>query len=61
MICTQENPNGSITNLDLELASLLICWLVMEEVAPCLCHKHVGLYRDNPAAVFWVKRMTTRS
>ena len=33
MVCTQENPNGPITNSDLELAGLLICWLVMEEVS----------------------------
>ena len=38
MVCTYENPKGPITNLDLELAGLLICWLVMEEVAPCLYH-----------------------
>ena len=61
MVCTQDNPSGPITNSDLELAGLLICWLVMEDVAPSLYHKHVGLYRNNSAAVAWVDRMATRS
>ena len=60
MMCMQENPKGPITNSDLELAGLLICWLVMEEVSPCLYHKHMGLYCNNSAAVLWVKRMATR-
>ena len=61
MVCTQENPDGPITNSDLELAGLLICWLVMEEVSPCLCHKPFRLYCNNSTAVSWVKRMATRS
>ena len=59
MVCTQENPNGPITNSDLELPGLLICCLVMEEVSLCLCHKHVGLYCGNSAAISGVKRMVT--
>ena len=61
MVCTKDNPTGQITNSDLELAGLLMCWLVMEDVTPCLRHKHVGLYCDNSAAVAWVDRMATRS
>ena len=56
MVCTQDNPDGPITNSDLEVAGMLIFWLVMEEVAPCLRHKRVGLYCDNLAAVSWVAR-----
>ena len=56
MVCTQENPERPITNLDLELASLLICWLVMEEVAPYLYHKHVGLYCVSLTSVSWVNK-----
>ena len=59
MVCTHDNPSGQITNSALKLAGLLICWLVMEEVAPSLYHKHVGLYYDNSAAVAWVDRMAT--
>ena len=55
MVCTQDNPKGPATNLDLELAGLLICWLVMEEVASYFYHKHVGLYFGNLSAVLWVK------
>ena len=61
MVYTWENPDGPISNSDLVLAGLLICWLVMEEVALCLRHKHMSLYRDNSAAISWVLRMATRS
>ena len=60
MVCTKENPDDSMTNSDLELAGLLVCWLVMKEVAPFFRHKHVGLYCDNLVAVSWVKRMVTK-
>ena len=59
MMCTQENPDGPITNSDLELAGLLIYWLVMEEVVPCLRHKHMGIYCGNLAVVSWVARVAT--
>ena len=61
VVCTQENPDRPITNSDLELPGLLICWLVMEEVSPCLSQKHVGIYCSNLAAVSWLKKMETQS
>ena len=34
LVCTRDNPQGPITNSDLEMAGLLLCWLVMEAFAP---------------------------
>jgi hypothetical protein len=33
-IISENNPEGSITNSDLEMAGLLLLWLVMEDVCP---------------------------
>ena len=59
MVCTKDNPDGPITNSDLDMAGLLLCWLVMEEAAMCLCHKHVGLYCDNSVMVSCVSQRAT--
>ncbi len=56
-----NNPDGSITNSDLEMAGLLLLWLVMEEICPDLLHKHVALFSDNQPTVCWVKRMASRN
>ena len=61
LVCTKDNPDRPITNSDLEMVGLLLCGLVMEEVDPCLHHKHVGLYCDNPAPVSWISRMVAQS
>jgi hypothetical protein len=54
------NPNGSITNSDLEMAGLLLLWLVMEEVCPDLACKHAALFSDNQPTVCWVERMASK-
>ena len=38
---TEENPGGTITNSDLEMAGLVLIWLVIEFVVKNLRHKHV--------------------
>ena len=58
---TQDNPSGTITNSDLEMAGLLMVWLVMEAVAPSLRHKHVALLSDNSPSVSWVTRLASKS
>ena len=58
---TQENPSGTITNSDLEMAGLLLVWLVMEAVVPSLRHKHVALLSDNSPSVSWVTRLASKS
>ena len=60
-INTQRNPKGRITNSDLELAGLLLLWLIMEEVCPLTLACHCGLFSDNQPTVHWVKRMASKS
>jgi hypothetical protein len=54
------NPKGTITNSDLEMAGLLMLWLVMEEVCGLEAASHVALFSDNSPTVHWVRRMAAR-
>ena len=60
-LCSEANPGGSITNSDLELAALLLLFLVIETVVGNLQDKHVVLYSDNSPSVHWVQRLAVRS
>jgi len=51
---------GIITNSDLEMAGLLLLWLVMESVCGSLREKRVALFSDNSITVGWVRRLATR-
>ena len=51
-LLTWENPKGTITNSDLEMAAELLGWLVLEGNVS-LKHEHVGLCSDNSATVSW--------
>jgi hypothetical protein len=59
-INSTDNPNGSITNSDLEMAALLMLFLVLEGCAPALSDKRVALYSDNTPAVHWVQRLASK-
>ena len=59
-IKTHDNPNGTITNSDLEFARLLLLWLTMEAVCPTLTNTHVALISDNTPTVHWVQRMASK-
>jgi hypothetical protein len=59
-IITINNPNGTITNNDLELAGLLMLWLAMEEVCSPLREKRVTLFNDNSPTIGWVTRLASR-
>ena len=54
---TQSNPAGTITNSDLEMAGLVLLWLVVEHIVGDLKHKHILLLSDNSPSVSWVDRM----
>jgi hypothetical protein len=60
-LCSTENPSGSITNSDLELAALLMLFLAIEAVVGDVSEKHVALYSDNSPSVHWVQRLAARS
>ena len=51
---------GVITNSDLEMAGLLLLWLVMESVCGSLKEKRVAFFSDNSPAVGWVRCLATR-
>lgn len=56
-LVTETNRKGSITNSDVEMAGLLLLWLVMEGVCGDMCNKHVALFSDNDPTVSWVRRV----
>ncbi len=53
---------GAITISDLEMAGLLLLWLVMEGCVGCdnLKHEHVCLLSDNSPSVGWVERFASK-
>ena len=59
-LVTHENPQGAITNSDLEMAGLLFTWLVMEAVCGNLRECRVAIFSDNNPTVGWVKRLASR-
>ena len=48
-----KNPTGNLTINDLELAGLILGWLVVESVFTDLRYKHIGSFCDNTSAVAW--------
>jgi len=59
-IKSKANPTGTITNSDLEMAGLLMLWLVMENVCPTTEGAHVALFSDNSPTVHWVQRLAAK-
>jgi hypothetical protein len=59
-IKTLANPNGRLTNSDLEMAGLLMLWLVIEGVCPNLCKKRITLFSDNTPTVRWVTCLVSK-
>ena len=57
---TNAGKGGTLTNSDLEMAGLLLLWLVMEEVCDFQPGDHVALFSDNSPTVNWVRRMAAR-
>jgi hypothetical protein len=59
-INTHDNPGGRLTNSDLEMAGLLVLWLVMEDVCQLGPGHHVALFSDNTPTVSWVRRLASK-
>ena len=59
-LVSDKNPKGRITNSDLEMAGLLLLFLIMEAVCIDLGETHIGLYSDNSPTVSWVRRLASR-
>ena len=58
-LVTWSNPQGTITMNDLELAGIVISWLVLEYLEKALEFCHVGIFCDNTTAVAWSKKLNT--
>ena len=58
-LITDSNPHGTITINDLELAAMVLGWLVLELQDVNLKFTHVGTYCDNKSAVAWAFKLRT--
>jgi hypothetical protein len=57
---SMAKEGGTITNSDLEMAGMLLLWLVLEDVCKVKPGAHVALFSDNSPTVNWVRRMAAR-
>jgi hypothetical protein len=55
-----DNPKGTITNSDLEMAGLLLLWLTIEGVCGSLWEKRVTLFGDNSPSIGWVAQLGSK-
>ena len=59
-LVSASNRSGKITNSDLEMAGVLMAWLVLEQVAPTsLQYTNIGLFCDNTPSVGWAIRLAS--
>ena len=56
-LVTNENPNGSITINDLELAGALLGFLVLENTDAHLEYCHLATFCDNMTTVVWAYKL----
>ncbi len=59
-IISLNNPTGRLTNSNLEMAGLVILWLVIEGICNNLREKRVTLFSDNLPTVSWVTRLASK-
>ena len=59
LIITDDNPNGTLTIADLELAGIVLHFLALEQTVINLQHKSVAIWCDNLPAVAWCYRART--
>ena len=58
-LVTSNNRKGKINISNLEMAGVLLAWIVLENISPiCLKHAHVGIFCDNTPAVAWATRLS---
>jgi hypothetical protein len=53
-----DNPTGTLTNSDLEMAAMLIHYLVLEHLVD-LRHVHVAAWCDNTPTVCWTNKLSS--
>ncbi len=60
-VISDSNRHGHITNSDLEMAGLLLLWLMIKHTCESLTEKRIALFSDNTPTVNWVQWMACRS
>jgi hypothetical protein len=57
---SSHNTTGTISISDLEMAGVLLAWLVLENISPIpLQYSHIGIFCDNTPAVAWASRLAS--
>jgi hypothetical protein len=59
-VVSDANPRGKLTNSDLEMAAVLLHYMVLEQAVD-LRYIRAGVWSDNTPTVAWTKRMADRS
>jgi hypothetical protein len=59
-VVSTSNPRGSLTNSDLEMAAVLLHYLVLQQMVD-LRYARTGVWSDNTPTVAWTKRMADHS
>ncbi len=59
-IVSQSNPAGTITNSDLEMAGLLMLFVIVEHICRPLVKKWLALFSNNSPTIEWVKCPASR-
>jgi hypothetical protein len=59
-INTEANPKGRITNLDLEMAGMVMAWLVIKGVGGDLTEKTIALFGDNTPSISWISKLASK-
>jgi hypothetical protein len=52
-----DNPSGSLSNSDLEMAGMLLLYLVLEHLTT-LRHIHVAAWCNNTPTVAWMNKLS---
>jgi hypothetical protein len=57
-VISVNNPSGTITNSDLEMAGMVLHYLVLEHLV-ALKHVHVAAWCDNTPTVSWTNKLSS--
>lgn len=60
-VVSESNPEGALTNSDLEMAAVLLHLSTLESITSTLRHKHIFVHSDNTPSVAWVTKMATKT
>ena len=59
-LVSSNNRKGKISISDLEMAGVLLAWMVLEQISPVnLTHAHIGIFCDNTPAVAWATKLAS--